>query len=163
METSVMMACRLIRHTVFLGRLNSREPKALPNTQGAASTAVAENNIAITMKALRIDMAFPPGRLTLAALSEHARTCERRSAKTWFNINPVKLEQLLHRFFGEWCLDVDIFDGDGRRHVPREWFIAPLIVIEQAIQFVITGEIVQFQYDGGRKEIVARNEPIEGI
>jgi hypothetical protein len=72
-----------------------------------------------------------------------------------FNMNPVKLEQLLHRFFGEWCLNVDVFDQAGQRHVPREWFIAPLDVIEQAIHFVISGEIVQFQYDGRRQEIVA--------
>jgi hypothetical protein len=71
-------------------------------------------------------------------------------------MNPAKLEHLLHRFFGEWCLDIDVFDREGRRYVPREWFIAPLDVIEQAIHFLISGEIVQFQYDGIRKEIVAR-------
>src|ERR1019366_4912854 len=51
-----------------------------------------------------------------------------------FNMHPVKLEQLLHRFFGEWCLNVDVTDKAGKRHVPREWFTAPLDVIEQAIQ-----------------------------
>jgi hypothetical protein len=78
------------------------------------------------------------------------------SAFKCFNMQPAKLEHLLHRFFGEWCLDVDVFDREGQRYVPREWFIAPLDVIEQAIHFVINGEIVQFQYDGRRKEIVAR-------
>jgi hypothetical protein len=73
-----------------------------------------------------------------------------------FNMNPVKLEQLLHRFFGKWCLDVDVVDRDGQRHIPREWFIAPIDVIEQAIHFVISGEIVQFQYDGERRQIVGR-------
>jgi T5orf172 domain len=73
-----------------------------------------------------------------------------------FNMDPVKLEQLLHRFFGKWCLNIDVFQRAGQRHMPREWFIAPLNVIEQAIYLVITGEIVQFEYDGVRKEIVAR-------
>ena len=73
-----------------------------------------------------------------------------------YNMNPVKLEQLLHRFFGKWCLAVDVFDRAGQRHVPREWFVAPLDVIEQAIHFVISGEIVQFEYNGDRQEIVAR-------
>lgn len=72
-----------------------------------------------------------------------------------FNMNPVKLEQLLHRFFGQWCLNVEVIDKAGQRHVPREWFDAPLDVIEQAVQLVLSGEIVQFQYDGRRKEIVA--------
>ncbi|ANL28600.1 GIY-YIG nuclease domain-containing protein YeeC [Rhizobium phaseoli] len=75
-----------------------------------------------------------------------------------FNMNPVKLEQLLHRFFGEWCLNVDVLDRAGQRHVPREWFTAPLDVIEQAVHLVISGEIVEFQYDGRRKEIVARSD-----
>jgi hypothetical protein len=78
------------------------------------------------------------------------------SAFKCFNMNPAKLEHLLHRFFGEWCLDIDVFDREGHRYVPCEWFIAPLDVIEQAIHFLISGEIVQFQYDGIRKEIVAR-------
>jgi T5orf172 domain len=79
-----------------------------------------------------------------------------------FNMNPVKLEQLLHRFFGKWCLAVDVFDLAGHRHAPREWFIAPLDAIEQAIHFVISGEIVQFQYDGNRRTIVARETQDDG-
>jgi len=36
--------------------------------------------------------------------------------------------------------------------VPREWFVAPLDIIEQAIHFLISGETVQFEYDAiGRK------------
>ena len=43
-----------------------------------------------------------------------------------YNMNPQKLEQLLHNFFGNSCLNFDIFDKNGNRHTPREWFIAPL-------------------------------------
>ena len=49
-----------------------------------------------------------------------------------FNLNPQKLELLLHTFFAEACLNLDIFDAGGKRHTPREWFIAPLHVIETA-------------------------------
>jgi hypothetical protein len=73
-----------------------------------------------------------------------------------FNMNPVRLEGLLHRFFGKWCLDMDVFDRNGQRYVPREWFIAPLDVIEQAIHLVISGEIVDLEYDGERRVIVGR-------
>lgn len=31
--------------------------------------------------------------------------------------------------------------------MPREWFIAPLAVIEQAIHLMLTGEIIDFKYD----------------
>jgi len=71
-----------------------------------------------------------------------------------YNMNPQKLEQLLHNFFGRSCLNVDVFDKEGRRHTPREWFIAPLEVIEQTIKLIISGEIVKFRYDSYLEQIV---------
>ena len=73
-----------------------------------------------------------------------------------YNMNPQKLEQLLHNFFGNSCLNIDIFDKNGNRHTPREWFIAPLNIIEQVIQFIISGEIVKYKYDSVNEEITIR-------
>lgn len=73
-----------------------------------------------------------------------------------YNMNPQKLEQLLHTFFGSSCLNIDIFDGNGQRHTPREWFIAPLDIIEQTIHFVLNGDIVNYRYDSDKQEIVGR-------
>ncbi len=73
-----------------------------------------------------------------------------------FNMNPQKLEQLLHNFFGSSCLNMDVFDSKGKRHTPREWFVAPLDIIEQAINSIINGDIVNYKYDNERKEIVER-------
>ena len=70
-----------------------------------------------------------------------------------FNLNPQKLELLLHRFFGKVCLEVDVFDKSGKRYAPREWFIAPLPVIEEAIELIISGEIVNYVYDEEAKLI----------
>lgn len=64
-----------------------------------------------------------------------------------YNLNPQKLELILHKFFGAVCLELDVFDRDGRRHTPREWFIAPLAVIEEAIRLTLTGEILYFTFD----------------
>jgi hypothetical protein len=64
-----------------------------------------------------------------------------------YNMNPQKLEQLLHNFFGKSCLNIDIFDEKKRRHTPREWFIAPIEVIEQAIELIISGEVVKYKYE----------------
>ncbi len=73
-----------------------------------------------------------------------------------YNMNPQKFEQLIHNFFGNSCLNIDIFDSNKQRHTPREWFIAPIDIIQQAIQFIISGEIVNYRYDAVNKEIVAR-------
>ncbi|MFN5371341.1 MAG: GIY-YIG nuclease family protein [Bacteroidia bacterium] len=73
-----------------------------------------------------------------------------------FNMNTQKFEQLLHNFFGSSCLNIDIFDEKGHRHMPQEWFIAPLHVIDQAIHYIISGEIVNYKYDSTSKEIIER-------
>lgn len=74
-----------------------------------------------------------------------------------YNVNPQKLEQLLHNFFGSSCLNIDVFDAKGNRHTPREWFIAPIHIIEQVIQMIISGEIVGYRYSVGYGEIVKKD------
>jgi hypothetical protein len=59
-----------------------------------------------------------------------------------FNLNPHKLETMLHSYFGSACLSIDVFDKNGVRHTPREWFIAPLKEIENAVNMVLDGNIV---------------------
>lgn len=64
-----------------------------------------------------------------------------------YNINPHKFEQLLHRFFAEVCLNVDIHDDKGRRITPREWFVVPIDIIDKVIDLILSGEIVRYRYD----------------
>lgn len=64
-----------------------------------------------------------------------------------YNMNTQKFEHLLHRFFAEVCLNVDVFDEKGRRFTPREWFVVPLPIIEKVIKLIISGEIVKFKYE----------------
>jgi len=73
-----------------------------------------------------------------------------------YNMNPQKLEQLLHIFFGNACLNIDIYDEKSNRHTPREWFIAPLSIIEQAIHLIISGDILKYNYDAFSEEIIAK-------
>jgi hypothetical protein len=75
-----------------------------------------------------------------------------------FNMNPQRLERLLHRFFADQCLDIEIIDKSGNRHIPREWFIAPLNIIERVIDLIISGEIVNYQYDDISSQIVKKNK-----
>lgn len=73
-----------------------------------------------------------------------------------YNLNTQKFERLIHNFFGNTCLEVDVFDEKGRRHTPREWFIAPLNIIEQAISLIIKGDIINFRYDPINEQIVRK-------
>ncbi len=73
-----------------------------------------------------------------------------------FNLNPQKMELLLHTFFGKACLNLDVYDKGGKRHSPREWFVVPLNIIETVVRLVISGEIVHYRYDHERQEIVEK-------
>ncbi len=73
-----------------------------------------------------------------------------------YNLNPQKFELLLHTFFGKACLNVDVYDKAGKRCSPREWFIAPLNIIEAAAHMVINGEILNYRYDPDNLDIAER-------
>ena len=78
------------------------------------------------------------------------------SAYEVYNVNPHKLEQLIHQFFANACLDIDIIDSNGKLHRPREWFIAPLEVIEEAIGLIVSGEIIAYNYDEVNEKITLK-------
>ncbi|MFA6446064.1 MAG: GIY-YIG nuclease family protein [Candidatus Paceibacterota bacterium] len=71
-----------------------------------------------------------------------------------FNMNPQRFERLIHRFFSDSCLDLEITDKDGRNYTPKEWFIAPIMVIGKVIELIIKGEIVNYSYDKDTESIV---------
>lgn len=75
-----------------------------------------------------------------------------------YNMNVNKLETLLHNFFGQACLDIEITDKNGDKHKPREWFIAPLEIIEEAIKLIINGQVINYKYDSVTQSIVYRWE-----
>jgi hypothetical protein len=73
-----------------------------------------------------------------------------------YNLNPQKLEQLLHTFFAHACIELDVFDNEGKRHTPREWFDVPLHIIETVVELLINGEIVNYRYDHVKQEIAEK-------
>ena len=79
-----------------------------------------------------------------------------RPVKTYtvYNLNTVKMENLLHRFFGDARLDIEIKDRFGKPCRPREWFLVPLGIVDEAIQRLIDGSIVHYRYDKDSGQIV---------
>ena len=63
------------------------------------------------------------------------------------NVNRNVLESLLHKFFGSARLDLQLKDRFGSQVEPREWFLVPLPVIDEAIQKIKDGTISDFRYD----------------
>lgn len=71
-----------------------------------------------------------------------------------YNVNAQKFENLIHRFFAEACLNIDVFDDKGRRITPREWFVVPLGIIEKVISLILSGEIVRYRYDSVNQVLI---------
>lgn len=64
-----------------------------------------------------------------------------------YNINRTKLENLVHRIFEPARLGIEIMDRFGRPVVPREWFLVPLFVINEAVERIKDGSISGYRYD----------------
>lgn len=73
-----------------------------------------------------------------------------------FNINRTRLENLIHRIFGPARLDIEIKDRFGQPVIPREWFLAPLFVIDEAIEKIRDGTITGYVYDPKSARLVQR-------
>jgi hypothetical protein len=63
------------------------------------------------------------------------------------NLNRTKLENIFHRVFGAAQLDLTIEDRFGNPVKPREWFLVPLHVIDEAVQRIRDGSITEVVYD----------------
>lgn len=70
------------------------------------------------------------------------------------NLNASKFEHLIHRFFADAQLNIEIKDRFGKPFRPREWFLLPLPVIEMAIAMLLDGSIVRHRYDNRARAIV---------
>jgi hypothetical protein len=71
-----------------------------------------------------------------------------------YNINRVKLENLIHRVFDAAQLDIEIKDRFGNPVRPREWFLVPLFVVNEAVDRIKDGTIKDFVYDPSAARLV---------
>ena len=74
---------------------------------------------------------------------------------TLYNINKVKLEHLLHNFFADARLNIEITDRFGKKIKPREWFLVPQEIIAEAIKRLQNGSIVDYRYDMNTVSLLA--------
>jgi hypothetical protein len=72
------------------------------------------------------------------------------------NINRTKLEHLIHRFFEPAKLNIEIKDRFGNPVIPREWFLVPIFIINEAIERIKDGSIVNYEYNIQSGKIIER-------
>lgn len=71
-----------------------------------------------------------------------------------YDINRPRLETLIHRVLDSVRFDAEIPDRFGKPVRPREWFLVPLPVIDEIVQRIGDGTLVDYTYDRGQAALV---------
>jgi len=108
--------------TIYVLRSHSKDPRIVENREVIHKIGVTGNDVESRISGARVDPTF------LLADVEIVATYEL------FNVNRVKLENLIHRIFEPARLDLEMKDRFGNPFRPREWFLVPLYAIEDAVR-----------------------------
>jgi hypothetical protein len=71
------------------------------------------------------------------------------------NLSRTKLEKIFHRLFSAAQIDLTIEDRFGHPVKPREWFLVPLHVINEAVERIRDGSVTNVVYDPTTARLVA--------
>lgn len=121
--------------TIYVLRSKSDHPVVAANRDVLHKIGVTSSEITRRLANAKLDPTF------LMADVEVVATYEL------FNINRARLENLIHRIFGSARLDIEIKDRFGQPVVPREWFLVPRFVIDEAVEMIRDGTITDHVYD----------------
>ena len=121
--------------TIYVLRSKSQHPVVAENRDVLHKIGVTSGKVERRIANAKIDPTF------LMADVEVVATYEL------YNINRAKLENLIHRIFDAARLDIEIKDRFGNPVVPREWFLVPLFVIDEAVEKIKDGTISNHRYD----------------
>lgn len=129
---------------IYVLRSKSSDPFIKENQSIIHKIGVTGGNIEKRIANAKVDPTFLMADVEIVATYELS------------NINRVKLENLIHRFFEQAKLSIEIKDRFGKPIVPREWFLVPLFVIDEAVGKIKDGSIVDFLYDAKTGKIEER-------
>ncbi|CAN7780536.1 GIY-YIG nuclease family protein [Cupriavidus necator] len=131
--------------TIYVVRSKSELPVVAANRDVLHKIGVTgRNNVAARFANARNDSTF------LLADVEVVATYDL------YNINRVKLENLIHRVFDPARLNIEINDRFGKPVIPREWFLVPVFVVDEAVERIKDGTITQYVYDPKLARLIKR-------
>jgi len=61
-----------------------------------------------------------------------------------YNINRIKLENLIHRVFDSAQLNIEIKDRFGNPVRPHEWFLVPLFIVDEVVERIKDETITRY-------------------
>jgi len=132
--------------TIYVLRSKSDHPLVAANRDVLHKIGVTGGDITRRLANARLDPTFLMAEVEVVA------------TYTLYNINRVKLENLIHRIFAPAQLDVEIKDRFGNPVVPREWFLVPRFVVDDTVERIKDGTITDYIYDPAAARLVQQKE-----
>ncbi|MDA5094221.1 GIY-YIG nuclease family protein [Aliiroseovarius sp. KMU-50] len=130
--------------TIYVLRSQSDHPMVAENRELIHKIGVTSNDVEKRVAGAQLQTTFLMAKVDIVATYD------------LYNINRTKLENLLHRIFAPAQLDIEIPDRLGRPMKPKEWFLVPLFVIEEAVERIKDGTIASYIYDRKTASLVLR-------
>jgi hypothetical protein len=121
--------------TIYVLRSKSDHPVVAANRDVVHKIGVTGGEVARRFANAKLDPTFLMAEVELVATYK------------LFNINRTRLENLIHRVFDTARLEISILDRFGQPVVPREWFLVPLFVIDEAVERIRDGTIADYLYN----------------
>jgi hypothetical protein len=132
--------------TIYVLRSESDHPVVAAHRDVLHKIGVTGGNVDTRIENARLDPTF------LMADADIVATYEL------YNINRIKLENLIHRVFDPARLDIEIKDRFGNPVVPREWFLVPLFIVDEVVERIKDGTITEYVYDPNAARLVKRRD-----
>lgn len=121
--------------TIYVLRSKSDHPLVVANREVLHKIGVTGGDVSRRIGAAKLDPTFLMADVEIVA------------TYNLFNVNRARLENLIHRIFDPARLDIEVKDRFGNPVIPREWFLVPLFVIDDAVAKIRDGTITDFVYD----------------
>jgi len=121
--------------TIYVLRSKSDHPVVAANRDVLHKIGVTGNRIETRLANAKLDPTFLMADVDVIATYE------------LFNINRIKLENIIHRVFDPAQVDIEIRDRFGNPVKPREWFLVPLFVVNEVVERIKDGTITNVVYD----------------
>lgn len=128
--------------TIYVLRSKSDHPVVAANHDLLHKIGVTGGKIETRLANAKLDPTFLMAEVDVVATYE------------LFNVNRVKLENIIHRVFDPAQVDIEVRDRFGNPVKPREWFLVPLFVVDEVVERIKDGTITNVVYDPQKARLV---------
>ncbi len=121
--------------TIYVLRSKSDHPTISENRNVIHKIGVTGGKIETRISNAKLDPTFLMAEVEIVASYE------------LYNINRSKLEGLIHKFFAQAKLNIEIFDRFGKPVSPKEWFLVPIFIIDEVVARIKDNTLSAYKYD----------------